>query len=233
MTTGRKENIRIGIVAALVIIGFIAAGRFLPLGEWLGLLNRWTSDRGAVGVLVFSAIYILAVLLLLPSSVFTMSAGVTYGLLGGTLLSLVSATFGAAIAFVISRCCAHAPAQHWLNRNRRLKALDRAISEHEWKVVFLFRLAPVVPFGPVNYSLGLSNVRFWTYITATATGILPGTFLYTYAGYAGYAFFGNGDTHTTLQYALIAGGLVVAIILVVFLGRIAKRALDDIDRKTA
>lgn len=232
MTTGRKNTVWIGIAAALVVTALIVAGRFLPLGDWLESLNRWTTNRGAVGVLVFSGIYILAVLLLLPSSVFTMSAGVTYGLVGGTLFSLTSATIGSGVAFLIARHVAQRPVQRWLNQHRKMKAIERAVSEHEWKVIFLLRLAPIVPFGPVNYSLGLANVHFWTYITATAAGIIPGTFLYTYAGYAGYAFFGD-ETQTTLQYVLIVGGLILVLVLVLFLSRMAKRALEDIEQKTA
>ena len=45
-------------------------------------------------------------------------------------------------------------------------------------------MSPLFPFGLLNYALGLTRIRLRAYVIATATGILPGTFLYVYLGSA-------------------------------------------------
>lgn len=44
------------------------------------------------------------------------------------------------------------------------------------------RLVPLFPFFLVNLVSGLTRVRLGTYVLATALGIVPGSFVYAYAG---------------------------------------------------
>ena len=44
------------------------------------------------------------------------------------------------------------------------------------------RLLPAFPFFLVNLVSGLTRITVGTYIAATAIGVLPGSFVYAYAG---------------------------------------------------
>ena len=44
------------------------------------------------------------------------------------------------------------------------------------------RLIPLFPFFLLNLLSGLTRVSTRTYVTATALGIIPGSFVYTFAG---------------------------------------------------
>jgi uncharacterized membrane protein YdjX (TVP38/TMEM64 family) len=44
------------------------------------------------------------------------------------------------------------------------------------------RLIPLFPFFVVNLVSGLTRVTLGTYVAATALGIIPGSFVYAYAG---------------------------------------------------
>ena len=44
------------------------------------------------------------------------------------------------------------------------------------------RLIPLFPFFVVNMACGLTRVSLATYVTATAIGIIPGSFVFAYAG---------------------------------------------------
>ena len=44
------------------------------------------------------------------------------------------------------------------------------------------RLIPAFPFFLVNLVSGLTRVNLGTYMTATAVGIIPGSFVFAYAG---------------------------------------------------
>ena len=44
---------------------------------------------------------------------------------------------------------------------------------HGWKIVVVLRLVPLFPYTPLNYGLGLTNIKFSHYMIATFLGILP------------------------------------------------------------
>src|SRR5665213_1330326 len=75
----------------------------------------------------------------------------------------------------------------------------------------LLRLSPVVPFGLLNYLLGLTNTSFVTYVTCTVIGILPGSIIDIYIGVIGKSA-GN-----TAQFAYLLAGLIATAALVVLI----------------
>src|SRR5262249_23761276 len=119
---------------------------------------------------------------------------------------------------------------------RRLKkypqaaAIDRAIAKNGFKVVVLLRLQPVIPFNMLNYALGLTDISLREYALASWIGMLPATILYVYLGSV------MGDITDLLRgrpeagiagRVLLWGGLVAVVVLVWWLGRLARRALHQ------
>ena len=62
---------------------------------------------------------------------------------------------------------------------RRLKAFDDAIGRNGFATVLYMRLL-YFPFTPMNFGMGLTQVRFRDYLAGTAIGILVGTFILTF-----------------------------------------------------
>ncbi|KAF8060581.1 TVP38/TMEM64 family protein [Scenedesmus sp. PABB004] len=123
---------------------------------------------GALGYVIFAAAYAAATVLLFPASVLTLGAGYLFGPLKGTALVSGSATLGACLA---------------LPRVRRV--VDRVSTRDGAQLVALLRLSPLVPFGLLNYALGITGVSFPAYAAASWAGMLPGTFAYVYLGSLG------------------------------------------------
>src|SRR5215203_4082046 len=82
----------------------------------------------------------------------------------------VSATLGAAVAFLISRHFARGKIRDWLAGRPYYRAVDQAIAEEGWKVVALLRLSPLVPYNLMNYFCGMTGVTFPIYLLATFLG---------------------------------------------------------------
>ena len=81
----------------------------------------------------------------------------------------------------------------------------RAVDEEGWRIQLLLRLSPVVPFGILNYLLGLTRTPLRTYVWSTAVGIAPGSFVDVYIGVIGQNL--TGGTHA----AYLAAGIVITI----------------------
>ena len=73
---------------------------FLPVGQWVKSFTAWVRHLGVAGAFVFVGVYALATVLFLPGAIFTIAAGLVYGIAGGTAVALITgATIGALARF--------------------------------------------------------------------------------------------------------------------------------------
>ncbi len=218
MKAAAKVGISLVVLAALVL-----AVRTLPLDEWLRSFQGWVTGLGFAGYLVFALVYAACVVLFVPASVLTLGAGAVYGLGRGTAVVLLGASLGATLAFLLARTALRSKVEGWAAGNARFRALDRAIGKEGAKIVFLVRLSPVFPFTYVNYAFGLTAVRALPYVLTTFFGMIPGTFAYVYLGSAA-AGAASGEMDATRK-AIQVGGAVMALIVTIFVARVAARAI--------
>ena len=198
-------------------------------------MDRWCAPRILANEGVISGLkdrlrrdYNVAVVAFIPGSLLTLAAGAIFGLAEGTLYVFVAATIGAALAFLIARHGARAAIERRIHGDDRFAAIDRAVGAEGLKIVFLLRLSPVFPFNLLNYSLGLTRVRFVDYFMASV-GMLPGSLLYVYtgkvAGDVAAIAGGQAGEKGAGDWLVLVLGLVATAVVTVFVTRIARRAL--------
>ena len=212
------------VAAAVAAAALFAAIRLLPVAAGLRAFQERVDGMGALGGVLYGAVYVVAALLFVPGSLLTIGAGLLFGLLWGTVLVSVAATVAAALAFLIARHLARARVQKLAKGNKRFAAIDDAIREKGWKVVALLRLSPLVPYSLSNYLYGLTAVSFGPYLLASWAGMLPGTLLYVYLGAAGRA---AASRRSAGEWALLAAGLVATAAVTIILTRTARRKLKQ------
>lgn len=222
----KRSNIRIAL-ALVVIILVVLAMRFFPVSAWLSRFTDWVADAGVPGVLAFVVVYVASCVLLLPGSILTLGAGFAFGLAWGMIAVSIGSTLGAGAAFLVARYVARDWVREKFARGPRFNAVDQAVARQGWKIVVLLRLSPLFPFNALNFLLGLTAIPFWHYLAASWIGMIPGTLLYVYLGYASRAGLESaaGDGTDALRFAYIAFGLLATLIVTVFVTRIARRAL--------
>jgi uncharacterized membrane protein YdjX (TVP38/TMEM64 family) len=167
-------------------------------------------------------LYIASCVALLPAAILTVGAGAAFGVLTGSILVSIGATLGASAAFLVGRYLARDWVRRKLGHNPAFMAIDRAVAEEGWKIVFLTRLAPVFPFFLMNYAYGLTRVPLRHYVLATWIGILPGSTLFVYFGSLAKA---GSEGASPMRWVTRGFIVVTAIIAMIFLAKIAKRAL--------
>lgn len=191
---------------------------------------RWVKGAGATGGALYALVYVAGTALFFPGLPLTLGAGFIYGALIGTLVVSPASVAGASAAFLIARYLARDWVARRLKKYPQAAAIDRAIARNGFKVVVLLRLQPVIPFNMLNYALGLTDIRLRDYVLASWIGMLPATILYVYLGSV------MGDVTDLLRgrpesgmagRVLLWGGLVAIVVLVWWLGRVARRALHD------
>ena len=190
------------IAVILILIQVFEVGRFLSPS----LLRETIIGHGAVAPIVFIIIYILTTVFFLPGTPLTISSGLIFGSFLGTIYTVVGATIGATLAFIISRYLGKSFVERLLkNRYRKLYLYDKKIEENGLLVVLFLRLVPLFPFNGLNFALGLTKLEKKDFIIGTAFGIIPGSFV--------LAFFGNSLTELNIMKMVIAGLLFVLLAL--------------------
>lgn len=131
-------------------------------------------------VLAYAAIVALS----LPGAMLaTLTGGFLFGTFPGVLFNVAGASSGAMALFLAAR---------WGMGTRLAARMDasggaverikRGLDAHQWSMLFLIRLVPVVPFFIANLVPALLAVPFRRFAVSTALGILPGALVYTSVG---------------------------------------------------
>jgi uncharacterized membrane protein YdjX (TVP38/TMEM64 family) len=215
------------IAPLLAVAALLVAGRFLPFRLWLLGFIDWIDGMGLVGMLLYAAVYAVVAVLLLPVFLMTIGAGMVFGFLPGIAVVWVGATAGSAAAFLIARYFARDRVVRATAGNPKFEALDRAVGEKGWKIVFLLRLSVVVPYVFSNYVYGVTAIRFWPYLAASAVGMIPVIALYVGLGVA--AGQAEGVVRPGAQgpwgVALLASGVLITAVVTAYVARLTKKAL--------
>jgi len=145
------------------------------------VLSLHVKENYLLSVTVFITVYILSVAFLLPiATVLTLSGGFLFGAVFGTLFSTLGATAGAVLAFLFSRYIIGDKVQ--LKYQKPLEKFNKELELNKYQYLFSLRFLPVFPFFLVNFFCGITKVDMKTFIITTYLGIIPGGFVYTYAG---------------------------------------------------
>ena len=221
---GVRRLIALLAVAAALLV----AARVLPAAAWLAQLNGLFTRLGPWGIGLFVLVYALAAVLFVPGSPLTIGAGVIYGLGPGFAAVSAGSTLGAACAFLVARYLARGRVERWIGADPRFRAIDEAVGRDGGTIVLLTRLSPVFPYNLLNYLYGVTRVRFFAYLLASWIGMLPGTLLYVYLGFAGRTVAqaaAGGPARSPAEYCVCGVGLVATIAVTVHVTRLARRAL--------
>ncbi len=205
-------------------------GAFIPFSRWTGDFIHWVQGFGTAGALIYGLFYIAGVVLFFPGLLLTAPAGLLYGVVIGTLIVSPASVVGATCAFLIARYAARGWVARKLEKQEKFAAIDRAVGKNGFKMVLLLRLQPVVPFNLLNYALGLTRIGLRDYVIASWIGMFPATVLYVYLGsiVQNLSELLRGKLPgSPLRTTLLWAGLAATIVLVWYIGRIARNALSE------
>lgn len=170
---------------AFLIAGVLAAGGMFYAAagkpEAATKILELIAASGAPAPLVFWAVFTASCAAMLPTFYLTIGAGFLFGPAKGFIAASISAVSGATASFLISRA-GSGRAVPKIADSPGFTALIEAVDEEGWKIVFLCRLSPLLPFNVLNYAFGLTGIPFSRYFLATWVGSVPWTAMYVYIG---------------------------------------------------
>src|ERR671939_817871 len=156
-------------------LGILGRGDVAGLRDYIVSFGLWAPMASC------SLMVLQALVAPVPSFLITFANGLAFGVFWGWMLSLFGHVLAAVVCFGISRALGRVPVEVLVGKTG-LESADRWFARWGVYAVFVGRLLPGVAFDAISYAAGLTNMRFRSFIAATALGIVPQSFLYSYLG---------------------------------------------------
>jgi uncharacterized membrane protein YdjX (TVP38/TMEM64 family) len=169
-------------------------------------LQAWLKQGGIWTPIIYTVLYTVATVLVLPSTALNLTGGAIFGLWWGTFWTSLAAIIAAVVAFTFTRTVGREMVAQKLAG--RWQAMDAEISHGGLFYMFAIRLLPLIPYGLVNFAAGLTSIRFRDYLLGTILGTVPGILPFVMLGSSGLRALRTGDV-LPLMGALGLVGLLV------------------------
>ena len=202
------SNFKIGIFL-LTVVCIIATGLALYLlgGVNPALIQAWLKSAGIWAPIAYISLYVVATVLVLPSTALNLTGGAIFGPVLGTVWTSVGAIIAAIVSFAFTRTVGRVAVAKRLAG--RWQGMDAEVRRGGLFYMFAIRLIPIMPYGLVNFAAGLTSVSFKDYVLGTTLGTVPSVLPFVLLGSSGLKALRTGDI-LPLVGALALTGILVA-----------------------
>jgi uncharacterized membrane protein YdjX (TVP38/TMEM64 family) len=197
---GRRLAIaRLALFGALVgcVLAYAALTDSLPTPEEA---RDWGESLGPFAPLAYAPLFVVANFLI-PWPILAGAGGLLFGTLAATPLAVLGVTGAALAQMAVSRRLAGEHAGLLLPE--RTRAIEDFLQRNGAVAVMESRIVPILPWGAVNYSAGLTRLRMRDMALGTLVGSPPKVF--------GYVALGGSLTDLGSLEAKLAVGLLVVL----------------------
>lgn len=174
----------------IAIAGFMVFAFFMDWHKALSIsalienrerLATFVEDNFLLTLMAYLGIYIAVVVLSLPGAgILSIGGGFLFGWLISAPTTILAATIGATLLFLaVTTSFGEAlreKAGPWV---AKLKA---GFEKDAFNYLLFLRLVPAFPFWLVNLAPAMLGIKLSTYVSATAIGIIPGSFAFAFVG---------------------------------------------------
>jgi uncharacterized membrane protein YdjX (TVP38/TMEM64 family) len=211
-------------VGVLLIVAIVGAGR--EIEHHINSIESWITKLGPWGVFAFVGLFVMATSFLLPDTVLCIIAGALFRMYWGLAAVLAGSLLAGAMQFALSHKLLRTRIQRTLAARPSLAAIQSAVSRDEFGLQVLLRLTPLNP-ATISYLLGAAGVRFSGFLIALLA-LTPNLVIEVYFGHVGKhaaRLAGSNARTAHLHDLVVIGGLAVCIVVMVFVSRMARKAV--------
>lgn len=169
-------------------------------------LQTQLQQMGILAPILYIFVYTVATILILPSTALNLLGGAFFGVFWGTLWTSIAAITAAIVAFTFTRTVG----RKWVKNKLagRWQVLDAEIHQGGLFYLFAIRLLPIIPYGLVNFTSGLTSISFKDYLIGTTLGTVPGLLPFVMLGSSGLKAVKTGEILPLITALSLIGMLV-------------------------
>lgn len=207
MKDKNKLNLVLRLAAYIILVSAVLYGvynsPYNPHPASAEDIRRWVQGFGALAPLIYVGVYTIRPVLLFPTLLLNLSAGVLFGPAWGILFLLMGGLGCASFCYVLGRF----GGGRWLLQNfggnwgQRLTGY--LVNENSFVKMLWLRTVPVFPYDPVSIIAGSVRLPVKIYLGATLLGMLPGAVAYNLLADS----FGTGRFYSAILVTALAFGV--------------------------
>lgn len=147
--------------------------------------RAWVDDKGFLGKLFFvGMVFFQTVIAVIPGEPFEIGAGYAFGAIEGTLLTMIGITLGSILIFWLTRHIGIRFVEVFfpIEKIRSLKFLQN--TKKVRLIIFLVFFIPGTPKDLLSYFIGLTDIKFSSWILIAAFARIPSIITSTMGGNA-------------------------------------------------
>ncbi|MEE8441803.1 MAG: TVP38/TMEM64 family protein [Spirochaetia bacterium] len=222
MQHGRGFKIAVGVLFPLFVLAVFALA-IIYRSTWLAFFSsrsdvqEWIAAYGAVAPLVYIGVQVFQVVIfIVPGEVIQVTGGYLFGIMAGTIYSLIGIALGSGIDFYLARLLGRAFVEGVFG-DEQVARFDTFTSARGPQTgFFLLFVIPGIPKDVLVYVAGISTIRFPYFLIVTMSGRLPGI--------VGSAIIGDSvaDGRWVLGAIVFGVSVVLFVLGVVFRARLVE-----------
>ena len=150
--------------------------------SFLILLVIQINSMNELGILIFTIVYILGIVLFIPGTFFIIAAGFFFGMEKGFLIVSLAATIGSLLALLLGRFIFKNEIEQKLRKDEKWVQINQKLEEKGWVLLILLRITPLYPASIGNYAFGTTKIPVKPYLLYSWIGSIPNFLFYLYLG---------------------------------------------------
>lgn len=162
-----------------------------------GIVQVW----GGIGV--FMAMIVQAILVVIPSEGVLVAAGLLMNTWEVTVWAILGSISGASISFLIAKKGGRPIVKRLLGKET-VSFMDNWVRKWGNKSVLIGRLIPFIPYDPISYLSGVTEMKFKKFTLYNTIGTIPRVILFT--------FIGSMINYSSLIGVIFIGGLLIGLL---------------------
>lgn len=160
-----------GTALVLAVLGMIWVAFNVSLPS-PGTLRAWIESLGWGARFGFVGLYAVVAMTPIPVSIMAITGGVLFGVIEGSILSVIGVMIGCWGAYWAARGLGHETVMKLIGSYGA--RVEKHLSTEGFHAVFMLRLLPGLPYWPLNYGAGAFGVGQRDFVVASLIASIPG-----------------------------------------------------------
>lgn len=218
------KKISLFIVIVLLVIFLAYQFGLIDLLTNISDLRAYLENLGWWGYVIFILLSVIVAVFLLPGQVLAIVGGLAYGGLIGGALTVIGASLGATLSFIIGKYVARGYIIQRFGNDPTFQKIEKGVRENGLSFLIFTRLVPIFPFAIQSYAYAMTPMSVKKFSLISFLTMIPASFI--------YAFMASEIVAKGVSMSLLLE-LTVAGVLLALLAYLPKKISKKINQLTS
>lgn len=171
-------------------------------------LRAYLEKLGWWGYLLFILLSIIVAVFLLPGQFLAIVGGLAYGGFIGGLLTIIGASLGSSISFIIGKYVARDYILERFGNDPTFQKIEKGVRENGISFLIFTRLVPIFPFAIQSYAYAMTPMSAKKFSLISFLTMMPASFVYAFMA----SEIAAKGVSVTLLLELTGAGILLALL---------------------